>query len=624
MDIKECHRVLELELGASRDAVEAAYCRLLEKWHPDRVTPAGDPAALREAARMVGVLNEAYITLSKIAPAAGTKPTFLSTETRVPSSTTTSTTSRSSSETQAPMSAAQRAKPTLAPFSFAGGPADKKPPPPPMTPLPTSAGPPTPKPSVTIPPQPIATPPSMPSSPAAPLPPSPPPPPPPTAVAAPAAALPPPPPVARASAPAAKDKSAADASGDFRTKALALHDKLFPVGTPRRKYSWLILGGALLFLLLLAKCAISSGGHDAAQGPDPKKTGVVTVKSNLPEIAIEVAGVANSGSAGALFHDSGAAPSVRGLPPGKYVLTAKADGWADLHQDVTAKKGQTSEVTLHFPTGSLRLDSDPAGANVKIGDAVLGQTPLTISPLPPGECSVVIEYPSWPPVTFKTTIAENVEATGAVRLPYGKLTVESNPAGASVLFGKRSVGVTPLTLDRVPAGNRKFTLQAKNFPPLEVAVTIDDHGEAKVSKDLGYGYPELDPLAMLRSIWKSESQNEAESQFERYAPKNGVIRNLDRRRLFEKWLAKPYRYSGTVKAYDAGEGQVELAEDKNELTRYRFLVKLSSAARNDKDVIEHLAKGAAFAFYGQLSAVEEGRWPSKVVTFEFTGAEPLH
>src|SRR5438132_579073 len=69
MEIKECYRVLELELGASRDAIEAAYCRLLERWHPDKVA-AGDADAAREAQRMVQAVNEAYLTLAKIAPGA--------------------------------------------------------------------------------------------------------------------------------------------------------------------------------------------------------------------------------------------------------------------------------------------------------------------------------------------------------------------------------------------------------------------------------------------------------------------------------------------------------------------------------------------------------------------------
>ena len=74
MDIKECYRVLELEIGASREAVEASYCRLLERWHPDRIKPAGDPEGLRQARLVLERVNEAYLTLGKVAPAAAAKP----------------------------------------------------------------------------------------------------------------------------------------------------------------------------------------------------------------------------------------------------------------------------------------------------------------------------------------------------------------------------------------------------------------------------------------------------------------------------------------------------------------------------------------------------------------------
>ena len=39
--------------------------------------------------------------------------------------------------------------------------------------------------------------------------------------------------------------------------------------------------------------------------------------------------------------------------------------------------------------------------------------------------------------------------------------------------------------------------------------------------------------------------------------------------------------------------------------------------------IAPLAKGATFTFYGRLSAVEEPKWPAKVITFEFSAVEPL-
>ena len=56
-----------------RAAVDAAFCRLIERWHPDRAAP-GDPEAVREAQRMVQAINDAYQTLVKIAPNSAEPP----------------------------------------------------------------------------------------------------------------------------------------------------------------------------------------------------------------------------------------------------------------------------------------------------------------------------------------------------------------------------------------------------------------------------------------------------------------------------------------------------------------------------------------------------------------------
>ena len=628
MDIKECHRVLELELGASRDAVETAYCQLMERWHPDRVSPAGDPAGIREAARMVQEVNEAYQTLIKIAPQAGSKPITSRTETQASAS-------RAEAKPSAP--APPRSKPILAPI-FAPAPTANPPPPArPISPLPLPGN--SAPPGVPAPAPGAATPPP-------PRPASPPPPPP--------SAVPPPPvpenpaeygvPGANAPARAGRRSQGSPkgstgpiaptpvapvatpaAAPNFLTKARVIYDMLFPVESPRRRFGPYVLAAALLFLLLLGKCAFSSSGHKTAR-PDPTKTGSVVVKSNRPDTIVELTGgpVARD-AAPATFHGSGPAATISLMPPGKYALTAKSEGWPDVRQDVSVDIGRSTEVVVHFMSGSLRLDSDPSGATVRLGGAVLGKTPLVIPQLPLGECQLSLEYPSWPAVTVKTIISESVESTEAVRLPHGKLMVESTPPGATVLLGGRAAGQTPLTLNPIPAGIRKLTLQGKDFPPLEVSVTVDDGGEVKVSRELGLGFPDLDPPALLRAIWKPESPNQIAPGVDslgRYEPRNGIVRNLNRKRLYEYWLRKSFRYSGTIKSYDRNSGQVEFAEQKTDLSSYHVLAEISLATRNDKDLVARLTKGATLNLYGRLNAVEESRWTSSI-TFEMSAAEPL-
>ena len=570
MDLKESYSVLQLEIGASRDAIDTAYCQLLERWHPDRVTPAGDPAAVAKATRQVQLVNDAYQTLIKIAPRAA---------------------ANSGSAASAPV-VPPRSKPIL------------------VTPPPAPSGnppPPRPAPSPTVNPAP------------APLPPAPAP-----ALAAAAAAVTP------AAIPAAPAWA--------WTKAAGLYNKLFPVDTPRRPYGIAVVAALVLVILLLAKCAVSSVGekisavaHAHTQAKLAETTGRLIVKSNLPDASVEVVRHPAAGEAPAAAVTGVIDQVLANLPPGKYAVTARAEGWPDARGEVEITAERQTDLTVNFPFGSLRLDSDPAGANVRWGNATLGKTPLLIPQLPPGEAQLSVEYqswPAWPAVIVRPMIKENAEAAASVWLPHGKLTVESNPTGAMVLIGGRASGQTPLTLDRFPAGTRKVTLQAKDFPAVEMSVTVEDRGEARVNLEPGYGFPELNPATLLQSVWVPNDPNRIAPPFDslgRFEARNGIVKNLNRKRLYETWLLRMYRYSAAVKAYDPKTGMVEFAEQENALSRYRVLAELSPAARGDKELIARLlAKGATLNVYGKLDAVEEPRWPFKLISLELSGAEPLH
>ena len=457
--------------------------------------------------------------------------------------------------------------------------------------------------------------------------------PPPAPAPDPVAAAPEPPVLGKAEGPAAQPAS----PPDFSRKVAMFYATLFPPGSPRRRFGPVILAAALVLVLLLGKYVFSSVGIKSPEevkaarvALEAQTTGRLVVKSNRPDTTIEAmrnpaAGeVAPASVKGA---DEGAAEqALAGLPAGKYVLTARSAGWPDIRQDMSVDVGRTTEVAVNFKSGSLRLDSDPSGAIVKHGEALLGRTPLVISQLPPGECQVSLEYPAWPALPFKTIIKENVESSETVRLPHGKLTVESTPPGAMVLMGGQAAGQTPLTVERFPAGTRKLTLQANNFPTLELSVTVEDRGEVKIKVPLGSGFPELDPPALLRAVWVRDDPDKLSPQFDTaglFQPQNGIVKNLNRKRLYENWLRKTYRFSATVKAYDPGKGVIEFDEQKCELAKYRVVAKLSPGARAGKDLAAAPAKGATFEFYGRLSAVEEPRWPLKVITLEISAAEPL-
>jgi hypothetical protein len=436
---------------------------------------------------------------------------------------------------------------------------------------------------------------------------------------------------------AATDKAASSTDGPGAlAKAKALYDGLFPPESPQRKAGPWVVFAAILIILLLGKCAVSTAGNKIAAASQARAeekrvrtTGVLIVKSNRPEATVEATRLVSADDAATDRAQGALSQKLSNLTPGKYAVTVRAEGWPDAHGEVDVPAGQPTEVTLLFKSGSLRLDTIPSGATVRFGKTPLGKTPLVVPQLPPGENSLSLEYPGWPVRLLKTTITENVESAETVRLPHGKLTVESAPTGATVLQGKRSLGVTPLVLERAPAGNLKLTLQAKGFPPMEISPLVVDGEEVKVRPALGSVFPVLDPAELLRAVWIAIDATRAagipNATTGIYRPKNDVVKNLHRERLYNGWQHKFYRFSGAIKSYDAATGRVEFAEQKSELSRYRVLAQVRpgtpSPVPPKKDPKDK--EPVVLTLYGRLSAVEEPSWPGRVITFELTDADFL-
>jgi hypothetical protein len=415
------------------------------------------------------------------------------------------------------------------------------------------------------------------------------------------------------------------ATGDLWVRAKGLYDQLFPVDSPRRKSGPWVVGGLLLVILLLGKCAVSSvndkvSALSAARAEETRvrTTGVLVVTSNRPEATVEATPVAAAGAPAADSVKGAPGQALSNLKPGKYAVTLRAEGWPDARGEVDVPPGRQTDVTVNFKGGSLRLETDPAGATVKLGGALLGKTPLVIPLLPPGEVLLSLEYPAWPAMPYKAAITEGQEAAARVRLPHGKLTVESFPTGATVLLGRQTLGKTPLTVDRLPVGAKKLVLQMKDFPPLEVAFTVVDGETANLRPVLGLAFPVLDPAELLRAVWVPDDSRTARAFAGIYRPKNDVVKNIHRELFYNRWQNKIYRYAGVVKSQDAS-GRVEFAEEKSELSRYRVIAQLKSTPAAGATS----AKGSTRTLYGRLTAAEEPTLLGRVITLELSDAEFL-
>jgi hypothetical protein len=394
-----------------------------------------------------------------------------------------------------------------------------------------------------------------------------------------------------------------------------------------------VAASALAFLLAAggAGCGKSEQAkaeeRKAVAAAEALRQGRLLVQSNRASAAIEAKLIPTAGVAPAAIPGTAGQP-IADLAPGKYAVTARSDGWPDVSGEATVVAGGTAELTLDFKSGALRLDSLPTGATVVWGQAVLGKTPLVVAQLPPGECALTLNYPGWPPFKTIVAIAENTETSATARLPHGRLVIESGPPGATVMLGKRALGQTPLTIERFQAGRKTLVLQAAGFPNLEVPVVVEDQGELKIRPLLAESYPLLDAPATLQAVWFELPPNDPNrlspdfDPFPGFHKQGSFVRNLNRKKLFEQWLGKTYRFTGMVKVYDPAKGSVEFVEQVSALGKIKVFAQLLPAARDDKEDVALLAaKEAPVTIYGRFAEMEEFDRRSKQFEIEFTQAD---
>ncbi len=113
--------------------------------------------------------------------------------------------------------------------------------------------------------------------------------------------------------------------------------------------------------------------------------------------------------------------------------------------------------------GTLKVESKPMGAQVKIDGEVRGITPLSLS-IAGGAHVMEIAAGTEPrvipiTVTAGQTLAQYVELVGVSAL--GRLSIQSSPVGATVLLDGQPRGVTPLELPDVSAGDHELVLDLK-------------------------------------------------------------------------------------------------------------------------------------------------------------------
>ena len=174
-------------------------------------------------------------------------------------------------------------------------------------------------------------------------------------------------------------------------------------------------------------------------------------------------------------------------------------------ENAVAKKKELSKevaASKNIGTGTLFVTSNPAGATLYIDHQEKGITPLKVEKVAIGKrrvglikegCSTWIDY-------FEVEKNEQTSVRADLESIYGKMSVSSNPAGATLYLNGEEKGKTPLALDRiVPLKAQKITLLLEDYQDWEMETFVDPKGETKVEANLSPGKSLRSPLYVTSS-----------------------------------------------------------------------------------------------------------------------------
>lgn len=179
------------------------------------------------------------------------------------------------------------------------------------------------------------------------------------------------------------------------------------------------------------------------------------------------------------------------LLPGEYEVSATAEGYQPLQATITVddSENQTVKLQLQALPGLVSVDSTPSGASVSVDGESVGKTPLVDLPLPEGEHQIQLEEARHLPLaqTLQVT-GRNVRQKLQLQLApaWAMVTVDSLPAGASILLDGEAAGTTPATVE-VLQGEHQLMLQLPSFADWQKTLRI------KASEDQDLGQISLQP-----------------------------------------------------------------------------------------------------------------------------------
>jgi len=145
-----------------------------------------------------------------------------------------------------------------------------------------------------------------------------------------------------------------------------------------------------------------------------QKTGNLSLTSPQSDVTYTMTGP------GDYTHEGQLPDTLEKLPIGDYLVTASLQDWKLPPLPITIRDQENVQKEIKFPYAKVSILSAPPGATVREGRTVLGQTPLSLTQLRPGDMHLSVDLPPYTLQRLDLHVPDFGNVTKQVTLQQGK------------------------------------------------------------------------------------------------------------------------------------------------------------------------------------------------------------
>jgi len=212
------------------------------------------------------------------------------------------------------------------------------------------------------------------------------------------------------------------------------------------------------------------------------------LSQSLRPATVQVAVIINPATAQVIIDDQTISPSRRAnleLKVGQHRIRVLNAGYISVDEPFILQQDLNDTlrynlVKLPGPAanaGGLSITSQPDGATITLNGAPAGKTPYQNQNLKPGRYKVVASKEGFENYSGEVTVRSGetvpLEVTLKALTVTGRLSIKSDPEGATIFLDGRELGNTPQELNNVPAGSRQIELRKKGYKEYNATVVVE-------------------------------------------------------------------------------------------------------------------------------------------------------